>query len=190
MNNKNFIKSSMENKRGVYLWTNIIRGKQYIASSNNLGNRLNDYFRHSYIKTQTKRSSIICRALEKHGYSNFSLSIQVLGPRKKGTIFSKENLPDYVVLEQYYLTNYVLKYNVNRTARSAAYSPSTKNINKNSDNASYGIYDQMAFAWDNRHIQEIKEAWSNLNKNIYLNLIKVEVNINFMFPVRIIFLNV
>lgn len=59
---------------------------------------------------------------------------------------SKDNLPDYVKVEQNYLTNYILKYNINRIASSAAYSPSLKSINKDKNNPSYGTYNEMSFA--------------------------------------------
>jgi len=55
------------------MWTNLKNGKQYIGSSNNLKIRFSRYFN----VNQLKRSNymVICRALLKHGLSNFSLTI-------------------------------------------------------------------------------------------------------------------
>ena len=62
-----------KNKSGIYLWTNLINGKIYIGSSVNLSIRLLQYFNTNYLLRNT--SMTICRALLKHGYSNFSLTI-------------------------------------------------------------------------------------------------------------------
>ena len=60
-------------KSGVYLWTNLINGKSYIGSSDNLRRRLNNYFNTNHLLIND--CMYICRALLKHGYSNFSLTI-------------------------------------------------------------------------------------------------------------------
>lgn len=84
--------SAYKNQRGVYLWTNKVTGKQYVGSSKNLGNRLIEYYRLSYLKAQAQRGSAIARALLEHGYDNFTLSIQALGPTDSGQIYSPSNL--------------------------------------------------------------------------------------------------
>jgi len=67
------ILSDNQNKSGIYLWINSINGKQYIGSSINLSNRFRQYFNINHL---TKNNSMqICRAILKHGYSNFSLII-------------------------------------------------------------------------------------------------------------------
>ena len=65
-----------ENKRksGVYRLTNLENGKFYVGSSVDLGCRFTTYYCFIYISVRTK-SSLICRALLKYGYSQFSLSI-------------------------------------------------------------------------------------------------------------------
>jgi len=55
------------------MWTNNINQKRYIGSSDNLKRRLSEYFNNnSLIKNNSMQ---ICRALLKHGPSNFSLTI-------------------------------------------------------------------------------------------------------------------
>lgn len=61
-----------------------------------------------------------------------------------------------MILEQHYLSNYHLIYNVNRVASSAAYIPSVKTINIGYKNPSYAMLDDKAFAWDNKHSEDIK----------------------------------
>lgn len=153
--------SAYKNQRGVYLWTNKVTGKQYVGSSKNLGNRLIEYYRPSYLKAQAQRGSAIARALLEHGYDNFTLSIQALGPTDSGQIYSPSNLPDYVVLEQAYLSSYTLAYNVNRVASSAAYTPSTSLVNVGTDNPSYGLFGLSSYAWNNTHSEALKAFWSS-----------------------------
>ena len=124
-------------KRGVYLWTHKETNKQYVGSSRNLGNRLAEYYRPSYLHAQEKRGSAISRALLKYGYSAFTLSVQEIGPTETDQVYSATNIPDYVVLEQSYLDNYTLAYNINRTASSSAYEPSDELINVGESNPSY-----------------------------------------------------
>lgn len=61
-------------KAGVYLWKNNINGKRYVGSSIRLGIRLTQYFNINYLKRNLS-TMIICQALLKYGYSNFSLEI-------------------------------------------------------------------------------------------------------------------
>jgi hypothetical protein len=96
-----------------------------------------EYYRPSYLNAQEKRGSAISRALLKYGYNTFSLSIQVIGPTETDQVYSVTNIPDYVVLEQSYLDNYTLAYNINRTASSSAYEPSDELINIGESNPSY-----------------------------------------------------
>lgn len=57
------IRTSFVKKRGVYLWTNKINGKQYEGSAMDLSSRLSDYFQNSYIKYQSTRGSAISAAI-------------------------------------------------------------------------------------------------------------------------------
>ena len=62
-----------QNKSGVYLWSNLINGKRYVGSSQNLHIRFQQYYNTNYLLRNT--SMAICRALLKQGYINFSLTI-------------------------------------------------------------------------------------------------------------------
>lgn len=148
------------NKRGCYLWTHKETGKQYVGSSRNLGLRLSEYFRRGYLELQSNRGSIICRALIKYGLNQFTLSVMVLGasPEKK-TNYSSNNIPDFVVMEQSYLDNYILDYNVNRVA-SSSYLPSQSSVNKGVDNPSYDLKAEESFVWNKIHSDELKYRWS------------------------------
>jgi len=59
--------SENQNKSGIYLWTNLIDGKQYV------GSRFLQYFNINHLIQNN--FMYIYRPLLKHGYSNFSLSI-------------------------------------------------------------------------------------------------------------------
>jgi group I intron endonuclease len=58
------------------MWSNIINGKRYIGSAVDLSCRLSFYFSNLSMENLLKNSkSLICSALLKHGYSNFSFTI-------------------------------------------------------------------------------------------------------------------
>jgi len=106
-------------KSGVYLWTHILTGRQYVGSSADLFKRLlrkGDYFQRSQLQMQAKNSnSVICKAILKYGLSKFSLSIQ------------ETNSPEsFLELEQLYLDKYLLIFNVRRNATPAPYNPNVK----------------------------------------------------------------
>jgi hypothetical protein len=60
--------------------------------------------------------------------------------------YNSNNIPDYVALEQFYLDNYILRYNINRYASSRAYSPSVNRINVGKDNPSFDLTNENSFA--------------------------------------------
>ncbi len=155
-----FKNQPFEEEAGCYLWTHKSLNKQYIGSSRNLGLRLAEYFRDGYLKLQSKRGSVICRAIKKHGHNEFSLSIMVLGASpEQDTVYSSKNLPDFVVMEQSYLDNYIMDYNVNRVA-SSGYEPPQASVNVGTDKPSYGLKGDKAFVWNNNHSIQQKERWS------------------------------
>lgn len=64
-----------KSKSGVYRWVNLINGKTYVGSSINLGSRLRDYFKYSFLTQPKNKKMPIYNALLKYGYSNFRLEI-------------------------------------------------------------------------------------------------------------------
>ena len=70
---KEKILSDNQNKSGIYMFQNSINGKRYIGSAVNFRNRFQKYFNINHLLSNT--CMYICRALLKHGYSNFSLTI-------------------------------------------------------------------------------------------------------------------
>ena len=66
-----------ENKgrAGIYRFTNILNGKTYVGSSVELRNRFLHYYRLTYLANKRRGQSMICKALLKNGYNNFTLEI-------------------------------------------------------------------------------------------------------------------
>lgn len=71
---KESILNDNKGKAGVYCWTNIESGKKYVGSSVDIYRRFMNYYNIKYI-TRACKSSLICRALLKYGYSKFKLEI-------------------------------------------------------------------------------------------------------------------
>ena len=65
-----------QNKSGIYRFKNLIDGKRYVGSSENLSNRLSFYYSPSKIHSALQQhKSYICSAIIKYGLNNFSLEI-------------------------------------------------------------------------------------------------------------------
>ena len=161
-------------KRGCYLWTHKETGKQYIGSSRNLSLRLGDYYRKGYLKLQSERGSIICRALIKYGHASFSLSIMVMGSLPgKDSNYSSTNIPDFVIMEQSYLDNYKFEYNVNRVA-SSKYISTSSSINEGVNNPSYNLKGEKAFVWNRTHSEELKTLWSESRGKIIIYVYSIK----------------
>jgi group I intron endonuclease len=62
-------------KSGVYRWVNKDSGKSYVGSSAMLNDRFRRYFNHSYLSSNKRGASLICKALLKYGYVGFRLEI-------------------------------------------------------------------------------------------------------------------
>jgi len=93
-------------KAGVYRFTNLTNGKSYVGSSVNLSRRFYLYYNISHLLKQ--KSSLICRALLKYGYSNFKLEI-----------FEYCEPTASIQREQHYLDLLEPSYNVLKTAGSS-----------------------------------------------------------------------
>jgi len=116
--NKKDIVTENKDKSGVYRLINIENGKIYVGSSLNLGRRFTSYFSFKYIDIQ--KTSLICKALLKYGYSKFRLEIL-------------EYCENSVLLEreQYYIDLLSPEYNILKKAGSSAgYKHTKKTISK------------------------------------------------------------
>lgn len=104
LQNKSIIKQN-KGKSGIYLWRNLENGKSYVGSAVDIGRRLAQYFN---IKNLRRDSCMaICRALLKHGYSNFTVWILE---------YCDKN--DCIKREQYFIDLLEPEYNILRTAGS------------------------------------------------------------------------
>jgi group I intron endonuclease len=99
--NKLQILKDNKDKAGIYMWTHLESGKRYIGSAYDLANRLDDYFRKSYISDKSKGNSYIYNALLIHGYSKFSISI--LEYIDISNISPEEAREKILLREQYFL---------------------------------------------------------------------------------------
>lgn len=71
---KELLLNDNKSKAGVYCWTHLESGKTYVGSSVDLYRRFMQYYNIKYI-TRAAKSSLICKALLKYGYSSFKLEI-------------------------------------------------------------------------------------------------------------------
>nr|YP_009440973.1 GIY-YIG endonuclease [Absidia glauca]AMA21279.1 GIY-YIG endonuclease [Absidia glauca] len=97
-----------KNKSGIYKWENKISGDFYIGSAVDLSKRMSEYYRKSYITHPSRGRSIICYALVKYDYNNFSLSILEYCDKDK-----------VITREQYYLDLLNPSYNILKYAYSS-----------------------------------------------------------------------
>ena len=145
---KKLIIQENQGKSGIYRWTNKTNGAYYIGQSSDLSGRFINYFNISYLSS--KNDLIICRALIKYGYSNFSL--EILEYCEKSDLLEKE---------QYYFDKLNPTYNILKTAGSSAgfihseetkakISKSLKGVYTGENSALYGI----------KHTEETKKIMS------------------------------
>jgi len=96
---KDTILSDNKKKSGIYMWTNNINKKRYIGSSENLRARFQQYFNINHLIRYNCMQ--ICRALLKHDYFNFSLTIiEYCEPKK------------CIERERFYLSSENPEYNI------------------------------------------------------------------------------
>jgi hypothetical protein len=67
-------------KPGVYRLINLTNENIYVGSSSDLGRRFTSYYSFMYIDAQ--KTSLICKALLKYGYSKFRLEVLEYCPRR------------------------------------------------------------------------------------------------------------
>jgi len=96
---KSKILSDNKNKSGIYMFKNLINGKQYIGSSQNLKKRFMEYFNINHLLKNNYMA--ICCALIKYDYSNFAITIlEYCEPEK------------CLIREKHYLDIVIPKYNI------------------------------------------------------------------------------
>lgn len=101
------------NKSGIYLWTHLEDNRKYVGSAFNLTSRFYSYYS---IPKLNKNNSYISRALLKHGYAVFRLSILEYIDVKD--IPKKEARKLILEREQYYIDLLEPEYNILKTAGS------------------------------------------------------------------------
>lgn len=90
-------------KAGIYMLTNKLTGDIYVGQSIDLRKRFLNYFNLSYLSRRNEL--IICRAIIKYGYSNFSV-----------TILEYCDKCDLDIREQHYFDTLNPKYNIQKIA--------------------------------------------------------------------------
>jgi len=100
---KKAILKENKGKAGIYMLTNKLTGDIYVGQSIDLRKRFMKYFNLSYINS--RKELIISRALIKHGYSNFSV-----------TILEYCNESDLDLKEQHYFDTLNPQYNIQKIA--------------------------------------------------------------------------
>jgi len=89
-------------KSGIYRIINIDTGESYVGSSVNITQRFRNYFNINYLSSGAK-SSRICRALLKYGYSKFRLEVieycDVSVLLERETFYIQTLKPEYNILQ-------------------------------------------------------------------------------------------
>jgi len=87
---------------GIYMWRHTESGKEYIGSAKDLRKRLRTYYNINDLERNSKMR--ICRALLKHGYSSFSLTIlefcEILDLLERENHYFKLLKPEYNILQK------------------------------------------------------------------------------------------
>jgi hypothetical protein len=100
-------------KSGIYMLTNKLTGDIYVGQSIDLRKRFLNYFNLSYLSRRNEL--IICRAIIKYGYSNFSI-----------TILEYCDKCDLDIREQHYFDVLNPKYNIQKIAGGEGEAPAQK----------------------------------------------------------------
>jgi len=110
LDDRNLITSLYKDVTGIYLWHNLVNGKQYIGSGYNLSVRLAQY----YYPSRLLYKRHITQSIMKYGHDNFSVIIlEICG--KSGTLTKS----DYLSREQFYIDHYKPELNLKPRAESS-----------------------------------------------------------------------
>jgi len=145
-------------KSGIYMLTNKLTGDIYVGQSIDLRKRFLNYFNLSYLSRRNEL--IICRAIIKYGYSNFSL-----------TILEYCDKCDLDIREQHYFDVLNPKYNIQKIAGGSSkgliLSEETKNkISK----ALKGVYPSCILPKFGLNIRSIRKYSSQSGADSFQNI--------------------
>lgn len=71
---RNGIRKVTKGVSGIYCWVNKSNGRCYVGKSNNLYLRLSNYYQSAHV-IKHRHTSLICRAINKHGIDSFLLVV-------------------------------------------------------------------------------------------------------------------
>jgi group I intron endonuclease len=147
---KSLILLENKNKSGIYKWENKTSGEFYIGSAIDLNKRMLEYYRESYITHPSRGKSIICFALVKYGYNNFSLFILEYCDKD-----------EVITREQYYLDLLNPSYNILKYAYSSdGYKHTLEAIQKMSLAKKGKFIKENNSFYGKTHTEEVKELMS------------------------------
>lgn len=92
-------------KAGVYIFTHLATGSQYVGSSNSLSRRLDQYF--TFKQFNVENSGLLLPLIKKEGFDKFSLEIFVMPVEFSSGYY-------FLFLEQYHLLNKRFNLNTQR----------------------------------------------------------------------------
>jgi len=92
-------------KAGVYIFTHLATGSQYVGSSNSLSRRLDQYF--TFKQFNVENSGLLLPLIKKEGFDKFSLEIFVMPAEFSSGYY-------FLFLEQYHLLNKRFNLNTQR----------------------------------------------------------------------------
>jgi len=158
------ILSENRNKSGIYKWTNLINGKQYIGSSINLS--LSSYYSTGYMENALKKSiSRIYSALLKNGHSNFSVTILEYCSPDKLLIREKHFiyffLPEYNIIQDPSLPPFLGRNHSDETKQILSDANKGKTL---SDETKKIISDALKGKKGKNHTEETKQIISEAKK--------------------------